>query len=48
MSKYIITWVILPKNEVGWGGFRCDDPAAPLAFKLRWSKNNKVDALDSQ
>lgn len=39
---------ILPKRDVV-GGFRREaEPAAPVAFKLFWSKNNSVAVLDSQ
>lgn len=43
------TMAILPNKEVAVGGFLCGvAPLAPAAFKLRWSKNNNVDVLDSQ
>lgn len=44
--NHLSTWVILPNNDVGAGGFRAAVPL--LAFKLRWSKNNNVDVLVSQ
>lgn len=43
-DKYYITWAILPRKEDGIGGFFA---AVPL-FKLRWSKNNRLDVVDSQ
>lgn len=43
------TIVILPKRDVGWGGFRCwVAPVAAAPFKLRWSKNNNADVFDNQ
>lgn len=45
----VFTWVIRP-NKVAdddrrrWGAI----PAAPLAFKVRWSSKRSVDALDNQ
>lgn len=40
--KYVITEAILPKKDVGVGGFR------GAVLKLRWSKNNNIDVLDNQ
>lgn len=48
MNNRIYTIVILPKRDVGAGGFRADAPLAPDPFRLFWSKNNKVDVFDNQ
>ena len=42
------TIVILPKRDVGAGGFLCADAPPPEPFRLFWSKNNKVDVFDNQ
>lgn len=41
--------VILPKSEVGFGGFLTGVASfGPPDFKLCWSKNNSADVFDSQ
>lgn len=48
-KKNLDTMVILPKRDVGAGGFRCGvAPVAPAPFRLRWSKNNNADVFDNQ
>jgi len=43
------TIVILPKREVGFGGFFTGVASAePPDFRLCWSKNNSADIFDSQ
>lgn len=44
-----ITWVILPNRVADDERRRCGAmPAAPLAFSVRCSSNNKVEAFESQ
>lgn len=43
------TIVILPKRDVGFGGFFTGVASAePPDFRLCWSKNNSADIFDSQ
>lgn len=40
--------VILPKRDVGAGGFFEVAPVEPAPFRLRWSKNSNADVFDNQ
>ena len=48
-KKTIFTCVILPNRVADDERRRCGAiPAAPLAFKVRWSSKRSVEALDNQ